>query len=136
MADKVTRSPSWDKHFLPSVDKVSAVAERTEGPLTRSKNERWSSRREATTQICLLSLSQGRACMVDRRNKGGRSMVLRCSSAVRSGSSCPFYCKVRRSPGDGKWYVCAGLRGTHLCAETSIPPRQRAMGEAYLSGLL
>ena len=74
--------------------------------------------------------------MVDRRNKGGRSMVLRCVSAVRSGSSCPFYCKVRKSPGDGKWYVCAGLRGTHLCTATSIPPIQRAMGKAYLSGLL
>ena len=73
--------------------------------------------------------------MVDRRNKGGRSMVLRCSSAVRAGSSCPFYCKVRRSPGDGKWYVCAGLRGTHLCAAMSIPPRQRAMGDAYSHGM-
>ena len=60
--------------------------------------------------------------MVDRKNKGGKSLVLRCASAVRFGSDCPFYVKLRRSNRDDLWYICAGLHTRHKCVQTDITP--------------
>ena len=74
-------------------------------------------------EIHLLSLSQKRACMMDRKNKGGRSLVLRCSTKVRGKADCPFYCKLRLSGRDHMWYICTGFHGTHDCAMSRIPPR-------------
>lgn len=53
--------------------------------------------------------------MLDRRNKGGKSLVLRCVSAVKYRTDCPFYAKIRRSNKDTKWYICAGLEMHHNC---------------------
>ena len=61
--------------------------------------------------------------MMDRRNKGGRSLVLRCSAKLRGIADCPFYCKLRLSGKDGKWYICTGFHGNHECAGGRIPPR-------------
>ena len=60
--------------------------------------------------------------MVDRKNKGGKSLVLRCASAIRCESGCPFYAKLRRSNKDGMWYICAGLQQNHLCPPEAFPP--------------
>ena len=61
--------------------------------------------------------------MVDKKNKGGQSMVMRCASKIRHGADCPFYCKLRRSSRDNLWYICRGLVSSHSCHPGSIPPR-------------
>ena len=53
--------------------------------------------------------------MLDRKNKGGKSLVLRCVSAIKYRASCPFYAKIRRSNKDSKWYICTGLEMHHNC---------------------
>lgn len=45
---------------------------------------------------------------------------MRCSSAVKNQSSCPFYCKLRRSNKDNLWYVCAGNELSHICEPEAI----------------
>lgn len=60
--------------------------------------------------------------MVDRKNKGGKSLVLRCASAIRCESGCPFYAKLRRSNKDGMWYICVGLQQNHMCPPEAFPP--------------
>jgi hypothetical protein len=61
--------------------------------------------------------------MLDRRNKGGGSIVLRCSSTVKNDTDCPFYCKLRKSHRDKFWYVCPGFYGIHACEADDIPPK-------------
>ena len=53
--------------------------------------------------------------MLDKKNKGGVSLVLRCSTAVKENSDCPFYAKLRRSKKDDFWYICQGLNKCHNC---------------------
>jgi hypothetical protein len=60
--------------------------------------------------------------MLDRKNKGGKSLVLRCASAVKCESGCPFYAKLRRSNKDGLWYICTGLDTDHNCTLDAFPP--------------
>ena len=60
--------------------------------------------------------------MVDRKNKGGKSLVLRCASAIKCDSGCPFYAKLRRSNKDGMWYICVGLQQNHMCPPEAFPP--------------
>jgi hypothetical protein len=61
--------------------------------------------------------------MLDNSSKGGRSVILRCSSQIRYESGCPFYCRIRVSNRDGKWYICTGLDANHNCPPDIIPPR-------------
>ena len=63
----------------------------------------------------MLSLSQNRTTLLDKKNKGGKSLVLRCASAVKNNTDCPFYCKLRRSNKDDMWYICAGFQPMHNC---------------------
>ena len=65
--------------------------------------------------------------MMDRRNKGGRSLVLRCSAKLRGIADCPFYCKLRLSGKDGKWYFCTGFHGNHECAYPVAYPSQKTL---------
>ena len=53
--------------------------------------------------------------MVDKRNKGGISLVLRCSTTIRGNSTCTFYAKLRRSKRDSMWYICQGFSRSHTC---------------------
>ena len=87
------------------------------------QKRRWKTRKLASNEINLVSMTQNRATLQDRKNKGGKSLVLRCASAVKKDCGCPFYCKLRRSNKDGMWYVCTGLELSHCCAPSSIPPK-------------
>ena len=53
--------------------------------------------------------------MVDKKNKGGISLVLRCSTTIRRNSTCTFYAKLRRSKRDDLWYICQGFNRNHSC---------------------
>ena len=75
---------------------------------------RFNSRSEITNEIYLLSLTQDRVAINDRNHKGGSCVVLRCISSKHS-NSCPFYCKIRKSPRDDLWYICSGLNSQHIC---------------------
>ena len=70
--------------------------------------------------------------MLDRKNKGGKSLVLRCLSYVKHNGSCPFYCKLRRSNRDSLWYVCVGFQSNHTC-EAEFPPPKFETISALLS---
>lgn len=61
--------------------------------------------------------------MQDKSDKGGKSLVLRCSSFIKQRSNCPFYCKLRRSKKDNLWYISEELISSHVCEPDSIPPR-------------
>lgn len=83
--------------------------------------------------------------MLDRKNKGGKSLVLRCTSTVKSDSGCPFYAKLRRSCKDDMWYICAGMETKHDCPVEASPPNytfvdsmmaMRGLGERPNSGFL
>jgi hypothetical protein len=98
------------------------------------QNRRYESRKQVANAVNLLSLTQSRCTMLDQTNKGGRSIVLRCSSQVRYGSGCPFYCKIRRSRRDSKWYICAKFNPQHQCLPDGIPPKYnntKAMLDEY-----
>ena len=73
--------------------------------------------------------------MLDRKNKGGKSIVLRCLSAVKFNGSCPFYCKLRRSNRDSLWYICAGFQSTHTCEPESPPPKFDVISALLLARL-
>jgi hypothetical protein len=80
---------------------------------------RCDSRIQAANEIKLLSLTQRRTVLLDKKNKGGKSLLLRCTSNIKSGYPCPFYCKLRRSNKDALWYICTGYHLTHNC-ETEV----------------
>ena len=69
--------------------------------------------------------------MLDRKNKGGKSLVLRCTSAVKYDSRCPFYAKLRRSTKDDMWYICAGLEMIHNCPEVTA-----SLNHAYVNAMM
>lgn len=69
--------------------------------------------------------------MLDRKNKGGKSLVLRCISAVKYDSRCPFYAKLRRSTKDDMWYICAGLEMVHNCPEVTA-----SLNHAYVNAMM
>lgn len=71
----------------------------------------------------MLSLSQNRTTLLDKKNKGGKSLVLRCASAVKNNTECPFYCKLRRSNKDDMWYICAGFQPMHNCEPPMMPSK-------------
>jgi hypothetical protein len=66
---------------------------------------------------------------LDKKNKGGRSLVIRCACVVnpegvsKNDTDCPFYAKLRRSNKDGRWYICAGLETNHTCGSEIRPER-------------
>ena len=62
--------------------------------------------------------------MLDKRMRGGSSIILRCSSEIKGKSNCPFYCKLRRN-NHNMWYICQGFEPNHDCPPCHIPPRFR-----------
>lgn len=116
---------AWITDFLAVFDKVGVIRAQTFKLINLSllKDKRWRTRKLAMNDINLLSLTQKRSTLLDKRKKGGNSFILRCSSAVRNSSGCPFYCKLRHSPRDDKWYVCRGFHPVHACARDRIPPK-------------
>jgi hypothetical protein len=66
-------------------------------------------------------MTQSRYCLIDKKNRGGSSFVMRCESVVRdSNASCTFYAKLRRSDTDHLWYICQHLNAAHTCLTGSI----------------
>lgn len=61
--------------------------------------------------------------MVDKKNKGGKSVVLRCETAYRRESDCPFYCQLRRSMKLNLWYVAPGYVLNHNCSIAGLPSK-------------
>ena len=100
------------------------------------QEHRWKSRISASNDIKLLSYTQNRTCMLDRKNKGGKSLVLRCASYVKHSGSCPFYCKLRRSNRDSLWYICVGFQSTHTCEPEFPPPKFETISSLLSARLL
>jgi hypothetical protein len=38
---------------------------------------------------------------------------MRCYASIKSGETCSFYCKLRKSRRDDKWYLCQGFNRNH-----------------------
>jgi hypothetical protein len=75
--------------------------------------------------------------MLDKDNKGGSSVVLKCLSTIKYSVPCPFHCKLKcRS--DGRWYLASGFIDTHHCQPVDIPRKFRlvdTMLEKYYDDL-
>ena len=61
--------------------------------------------------------------MVDKKNKGGKSLVMRCVSALKYGSSCPFHCKLMKDVKRQKWYICGDMEIHHTCESVRRPSK-------------
>jgi hypothetical protein len=84
-----------------------------------------------------LSSSQGnRECLVDKKNKGGKSLVMRCANFMKDTSDCGFYAKLRKSSKDEKWYICSGVHPLHTCEMPVIQPKFSSMNTEDVHNLL
>ena len=84
--------------------------------LTRClQTHRWATRIDAVDEVRRLSFAQERECMLDRRNKGGKSLLMKCSGTVLENVPCVFHAKLRRSSKDSMWYLCKGCNLKHTC---------------------
>lgn len=79
------------------------------------QTHRWSTRTAAVDEVRKLSYAQERDCMLDRRNKGGKSLLMRCAGTVLENIPCAFHLKLRRSSKDSMWYLCKGHHLKHTC---------------------
>lgn len=113
-ATPANKLQGWDIDFLTAFDCVSCIIF-PPPPIIIKKGNRWDSRKLAINEMVLLSLATDCHCMVDKKNKGGVSLVLRCSNTIRRSLTCTFYAKLRRSKRDDLWYVCQGFNRNHTC---------------------
>ena len=67
--------------------------------------------------------------MLDKKNKGGKSLIIRCASALKNHSSCPFYYKLRRNMRDQRWYVSGTKETRHTCGLEENPVKLHLPGK-------
>ena len=96
---------------------------------SRIKIGQWDSRIQATNDISLMSLAQNRSCMLDKKNKGGKSLVMRCAAALKNHSPCRFYCKLRRDMKHQRWHITGEKEMRHTCEFFEDPIRMQAWGK-------
>ena len=53
--------------------------------------------------------------MLDRRNKGGKSLLMKCPGTVLKNVPCAFHVELRRSSKDSMWHLCKGYNLRHTC---------------------
>jgi hypothetical protein len=82
---------------------------------------------EARDEVTLLSLFQHRSCMVDKKHKGGKSVLLRCTYSVKRNIKCEFNCKIRRSAKDSTWSLCDQFQAQHTCKAMDMAPKYPLM---------
>lgn len=76
-----------------------------------------------------MSLAQNRSCMLDKKNKGGKSLVMRCAAALKNRSPCRFYCKLRRDMKHHRWHITGETEMRHTCEFFDDPTRMQAWGK-------